>query len=256
MSSVIPEATAAIKLIHLAHKQGWLDKLVTAFRKKHRIIVLGTTGVGKTNFLESLTEIVPKAIDVMNRTEFSKKNHIKILKHPFIFIDTPGQEMHKSRRLAAIREAMSNRISGVINVVSYGYHESRAIKKPTFGSDGTVQGDFLTVQRQNEIEAVHEWTPLLGDPNVAKWLITVVTKADLWWNQRDEVMTYYQTGPYHTALGPAQTLHPIVLEYGSVFQKFWGQGSMSGDFQDSDRVRAKAHLIQELLAAIGKTSKS
>jgi hypothetical protein len=27
---------------------------------------------------------------------------------------------------------------------------------------------------------------------------------------------------------------------------------MSGDFGDSDRLRAKAHLIEELLAAIGK----
>ena len=54
------------------------------------------------------------------------------------------------------------------------------------------------------------------------------------------------------ALGEAQLLKPVVLEYCSVFQKFYGQVPMSGDFQDSDRIRVKAQMIRTLLAAIGK----
>ncbi len=248
----VEEATAAVKIITLAHKQGWLDKLISAARKKHKVMVLGASGVGKTNFLSSLTEAVPQAIDVMNRTEIAQKRRIKIAKYPFIFIDTPGQASHRSRRLRAIREAMGAKIAGVINVVSYGYHESRIGRRIVFNADGTIDETFLEAQRHKELEGVQEWTPLLGGREAADWLITVVTKADLWWSKRDEVLGYYQTGAYHQALGPAQELHPVTLEYCSVFQKFYGEGPMSGEFGDADRIRAKAHLIQVLLAAIGK----
>jgi energy-coupling factor transporter ATP-binding protein EcfA2 len=254
MATGIAEAAAALELINTARKQGWLDTLVTAVRKKHKVMLLGSTGAGKTNFLNSLTDLVPKAVEIMNRTEIAKKHRLKIQKKPFVFIDTPGQKLHESRRLKAIREAMAGGISGIVNVVSYGYHEYRTGSKFAFDNDGSVSEEFLQEHRAAEINAVQEWIPILGGQDAADWLITVVTKADLWWSRRDEVMQYYQAGPYYDALGPAKSLHPVVLEYSSVFQKYFGKAPMSGDFEDADRIRAKAHLIQELLAAIGKVS--
>jgi energy-coupling factor transporter ATP-binding protein EcfA2 len=256
MVTGIAETTAAIELIQTARKQGWLDSLVTALRKKHKIILLGSTGTGKTNFVTSLTETIPNAIDIMNRTAVAQKYRVKIQKQPFIFIDTPGQLMHKSRRLAAIRQAMGSGISGIINVVSYGYHEYRIGSRDAVKGDGTVSEAFLEEHRQVEIESLREWVPILGGPEAAGWLMTVVTKADLWWDRRDEVMDYYQSGSYYQALSSAQSLHPVVLEYCSVFKKYFGKARMSGVFDDPERVRAKAHLIQELLAAIGKVSKA
>jgi energy-coupling factor transporter ATP-binding protein EcfA2 len=249
---MLAEATAALELINKAHKQGWLDRLITALRKKHRVVVLGSTGVGKTNFLTSLTEAIPVAVDIMNRTEIAKKHRVKIQKYPFIFVDTPGQERHKSRRLKAIRESLAGGISGVVNVVSYGYHEYRIGSRDAVDNNGKVSEEFLSAHRKIEMAALEEWMPILGGPEAAGWVITVVTKADLWWNRRDEVLEYYRTGAYYDALGSAKSLHPVVLEYSSVFQKYFGKAPMSGDFGDADRLRAKAHLIEELLAAVGK----
>jgi hypothetical protein len=147
---------------------------------------------------------------------------------------------------------MAGGISGIVNVVSYGYHEYRIGSKNAVDSSGKVSEDFLRTHRETEIAAVQEWTPILGGQEAADWLITVVTKADLWWDRRDEVLEYYRSGSYYQSLGSAKSLHPIVLEYSSVFQKYFGKAPMSGEFGDEDRVRAKAHLIQELLAAIGK----
>jgi energy-coupling factor transporter ATP-binding protein EcfA2 len=216
-------AEAALDLIDKARKQGWFDKLIDALRKKHRVLVLGATGTGKTVFLESLTEVVPKAIDMMNRTEFVEKYHIRISRQPFIFI-----------------------------VVSYGYLESRAIEKPEIKINGKVSEAFLKEQRQLEIDMLDEWIPLLGGAESAGWLITVVTKADLWWRQRDKVLTHYETGPYYEALGEAQLLKPVVLPYCSIFQMFYEEVAMSGDFEDADRIQAKSQMIRTLLAAIGK----
>lgn len=202
----------------------------------------------------SLTEVVPKAIHLMNRTEFAQRSHIKISKEPFIFTDTPGQIIHAAQRKAAIRKEFKEKggIAGVINVVAYGYHESRALKQPLIESAGKVNDRFLAEQREVETDLLSEWTALLGGREGVGWLITLVTKADLWWDRREEVMAHYQTGQYYQALGDAQFLNPVVLEYSSIFQKFYGQGSMSGEFQDSDRIRAKAQLISALLAALGK----
>jgi hypothetical protein len=142
-------------------------------------------------------------------------------------------------------------VAGIINVVSYGFHEARVGKEHAI-ADGSVHAEFLEQQQKQEIDALGEWTELLGDSSVAGWLMTVVTKADLWWNRRDEVMSHYAQGSYAQALGSARGLRPVVIEYCSVFQKFYGEVPMSGEFQDSDRARVKGHLLRELLAAVGK----
>ena len=244
-------AEAAIELVKLAHKQGWLDKLKAAFRKKHRVLVLGATGTGKTNFLESLSELVPQAIHNMNRTEFAEKHAIRIVKEPFIFVDTPGDLPLKDRRISAIRDAMKTDLAGVINVVSYGYHEYRIGKRGPI-KDGSINEEFLEKHREEEIKALNEWTMLLGGRETADWLITVVTKADLWWDRHDEVMAHYRSGPYAEALGEAKSLRPNVLEYCSVFHKFYGEGAMSGVFDEEDRIRTRANLLRVLLTAISE----
>ena len=247
-------AIEAVKYLKEAYDAGWFDKLIIHLKKKHRVLVLGATGAGKTAFLKSLKSVVPEAIDVMNRTEFVEKHEITLSKRPFIFKDTPGQIHHASRRREAIKEAMKTRggIAGIINLVSYGYHESRAMPKPQITSAGEVEEAFLQRQRQIELEMLREWTPLLGGTDSANWLITVVTKADLWWQQRADVMKHYETGAYFQSLSEAQALKPVVLEYSSVFQTFYGEGHMAGDFQDADRIRAKARMVQMLLAAINE----
>jgi energy-coupling factor transporter ATP-binding protein EcfA2 len=255
MSTTAAAAKAALELVSVARKQGWFDKLISALRKKQRVLVLGATGTGKTAWLESLTETVPRAIDLLNRTQFIEKYHVKIAKNPFIFTDTPGQELHERRRREAIKQVIQTKggIAGIINVVAYGYHEASGIAQPEIGRNGQAAKAFLKQRRQIELAMLKEWTPLLTARQEAQWLMTVVTKADLWWPRRAEVLTYYQSGPYYRALGEAQLLQLVVLEYCSVFQKFYGQGLMSGDFQDSDRIRVKAEMLSALLAATGRS---
>lgn len=95
-----------------------------------------------------------------------------------------------------------------------------------------------------------EWTELLGDRQTTHWLITVVTKADLWWDRHREVIDYYTSGPYHMALGSAQSLNPKVLHHSSVFHKFYGRVPMSGMFDQNDREIARKHFAEVLLSAL------
>jgi putative ribosome biogenesis GTPase RsgA len=56
LNNTINTANAVIKAFETAQKQGWFDILLNLFRKKHYIVVFGSTGVGKTNLIESLTQ--------------------------------------------------------------------------------------------------------------------------------------------------------------------------------------------------------
>jgi len=148
---------------------------------------------------------------------------------------------------------MSRGISGIINVASYGYHEYTIKEKAeAVNANGSVKEAFLKKHRQIEIDMLAEWTTLLGGRDTAGWLINVITKADLWWDRQDEVFQHYKEGPCYEALGDAKSLEPIFLEYCSVFHKFYGEGSISGRFDESDRARARGNLLSTLLAAIGK----
>lgn len=124
--ATVGAAGAALDLLNLAQKQGWLDQARDAFKKKHKVLVLGSSGAGKTNLLQSLATLAPEAIHFMNRTEFAQKHRIRIVSEPFQFQDTPGEQAKKPHRMKAIREALASPIAGVINVVSYGYHEHRS----------------------------------------------------------------------------------------------------------------------------------
>jgi hypothetical protein len=82
--------------------------------------------------------------------------------------------------------------------------------------------EFLQAHRKIGMLALSEWMPILGGPESAGWLITVVTKADLWWNRRDEVLEFYKAGAYYNALGSAKSLHPSCFGVQlSVSKIFW-----------------------------------
>lgn len=245
-------ATTAISLSKQAKELGLLDRLINAFKKKHKILVLGATGVGKSQLMNSLVNEMPQAISNMNRTEFKDDIYLKISTNIFVFVDTPGQEHHKSRRMEAIRDAMKEGVEGIINVVSYGYHESRVGKNVVFDDKGKIKQEFLKERRKVEIDLLKEWTELLGDKETSKWLITLVNKADLWWHDKEKILSYYETGQYSKSLGSAKILSPSVVSYCAVFHKFYGESPISGFFDDKDRVNAKENLLAQLISAIGK----
>jgi energy-coupling factor transporter ATP-binding protein EcfA2 len=254
-SVVVGGIKLANLLLEQAEKQGLIDRLTIAFKKKPRVLLLGATGTGKSNFLESLSVERPEPIARANRTVFPEAHLLTVEgTRPYRFVDTPGDTSPamKDARIDAIRESLGARggISGIINVVSYGYHEYQVTKDKVFLANGVVDPAFLTKHREIEIQQLDEWTSLLGSPITTSWLITVVTKADLWWDQRSVVNQHYSTGAYYAALREAQSLRPKVVMHSSVFSKFYGEAPLSGFFDEKDRQELKLQLVKALLAAL------
>jgi len=235
-----------------AAKEGWFEKLGNLFRKRHRILVLGATGTGKTQLIKSLTTLVPEAISYMKRTQLIEYNKIKIDKKLFDFIEAPGDLTKKDIRQTAYKEAIKIGVDAVMNVVAYGYHEYRVGEmNDVFTPKGNIRKKFLEVHRQAEIDMLHEWDKLILGDEVTKTMLTVVTKADIWWNNRHKVIDYYESGPYFRSLNTVP-VHHAVVSYCSRKHKMFDRGQLSNEFDDNDLIELRAFLFESILAAIGR----
>jgi hypothetical protein len=249
--AAIGGAKVAVDIYKLAKELGWLDKLRTFWKKKKRIVVLGSTGVGKTEFIESLKKLIPDLIANTARTEFSKKTTLALTEGIIIEVeDTPGQRGHESRRRRSIQDAV-RRADGVINVVAYGYHEYDIASSQALTKAGEAKETFLRAHRQIEIEQVQEWNRTLSFGVKNPWLITLVSKGDLWWEERQTVKQHYSEGGYFKSLGAAEAMNPTVCLYSSIRHKFFSTAPVSGFFDDDERLRLRADFFRVLFEAFG-----
>lgn len=211
-------------------------------------MILGSTGVGKTLFRNSLTELIAEFIDRTDRTTFSNTQQLKIGDELFRLVDTPGQRFHDSRRFNAIRAASAGGVDGIINVVSFGYHEYNSATLPAIDAAGVTDLGFLERHRKIEIEALKEWTPFFT-PSVARWMMTVITKADLWWDEKESVISHYSDGIY-SSQSKSVNATPIVLPYCGRVHRFYDQGRVSGAFDDTDRIRLRQQLLSVIVSSV------
>lgn len=232
----------------LATEQNWADTFIDKIRRQPRILILGETGTGKTSMVRTMKKDLIHPIEHLDRTTEVETHHLSLAKRAFVLVDPPGEKDFRIRRIEAIREAIRKGYKGIINVVAYGYHEGREDLPKVFDTNNRIREDYLAEKRQQELDMLAEWTVMLGGEDSDAFLITVVTKADLWGNEQQSVLDYYRTGPYADALGDAKHLKPIVLPYCSVQKRFYDL--WKGHIEDGDRIRLRANLLTQLFLAI------
>jgi energy-coupling factor transporter ATP-binding protein EcfA2 len=241
---------SAAKLYRLAEDEQLAQRIINFFKHKEKIVVLGSTGSGKTNLLNSLevAAALVEPIAATTRTQTVERKQVVVDKRPFVVIDTPGQLGHSPQRQEIYREGLANPPVRIINVVSYGYHEYASGSGEAIDG-GRAKEEWLDRHRENELIAMREWLPLLGDRDATRWVLTAVTKADLWWDQREAVIDYYETGAYAEELKRQDPgLKHSVLAYSSVFHRFYGEAALAGTFDDQDRLETTRHFLQQLVA--------
>lgn len=250
IESIPPAIKAGTAAYKLAKRQGWIDQFLQRLKHTENVLLVGTTGVGKSQFIDSLSTDLPVFISEFTRTADVTTQVLKYDGDFFRFIDTPGEVRLRARRVAAYNRMLSAKEpGGIINVVCNGYHEyaaGRSLNPLTM--DGQASEEYLQQHRETEIASLADWVPVLLHPPVVSWMVTVVTKADLWWAQREEVVAHYTSGAYREALGPVDWLAPTVVTYSSLRHKFYGTAPTDGYFDDADlslsRQRLLTHLVQ------------
>jgi hypothetical protein len=218
---------------------------------RSNVLVLGVSGTGKTSFVDDIFGRYSKRSGEF-MTAKNKSHFGKIDRQNLHFWDTPGQtgEPYRGERKAAIRQASTLQPLGIINVVSYGYHEGPIENSKAVDRD-KVKVEFLDRRRQEEIEQLNEWTDFLcGRDGNATWVITVVTKADLWWSPAafGDVLDHYNRGAYLDRIVAAGPVSHKVLPYCSTFKPFFDVVPMSGYYSDEKRKEHHNELLANLLA--------
>ena len=185
--------TAAVRGYDAGKEKGWGKTLKWLVTRRKKVLVLGAAGAGKSLFIGSLKDPLGTILPGYQRTTAVKRKKVDIAEFPFLMIDTPGQELDEAKRKVPIKNAMKHGVEGIINVVCYGYHEGEAPRDDAVakGGAGIADAEYLKRRRIKEIEQLSEWVPFI-DPDMVKWVVTLASKADLWWQQERKVKEHYE----------------------------------------------------------------
>jgi hypothetical protein len=193
-----PDTTAKIGLT-LWEKASLLKDAVRGVKRKIRdgktvIAVFGPGGVGKTTLGTILADdFSPEKLaqDYID-TPGTEKVWLKSNDAQSILI-APGQRSRIAMHWPTIQTALTRaKQSVIINVVAWGYHTPRKSEPITLAE----VGDHIRTSRDEELRILTDLVNFFTQATGSLTMITLVTKEDLWWSDRDMVKSHYESGDY------------------------------------------------------------
>lgn len=173
-------------------------------RGKLQVPIFGPSGAGKTTLGQFLAGELSLASGPAAYIESIGIESYK-LKGDFVcsLIVPPGQERRAYTWTDLYRGISDGSVGGVINVVAYGLHSfaDRGYKETTYYQPRMTKGQFVQTyldnRRERELEIIRGLKHRLLDAKKKVWMVTLVTKQDLWWDERATVKDFYTSGEYN-----------------------------------------------------------
>ena len=229
----------------------WFKKF---FGRRIKIAIYGDSGVGKTQFLRTLTGKNSYLV-VRDRTRNTVRHKMTLRTgRKIMLIDISGHASNKASRDSVLNDITRGKIKGLINVVNYGYQDSELLQAAPdqvfkVGSS-EVKPEFLKENRKREIQRTKEFVERIGPDVKMKWVITLINKADIWHKDKKEVETYYKSGEYYTAIESLIRACRLELRsFCSVITPF-GNREMTLSYSEQDKFRdfeSLLSLLEEIL---------
>lgn len=214
------------------------------FRKNIRVLVVGESGTGKSQFLST---IHGKKEFVTESTMVSYSSKLELPNGRIVeFIDTPGQQSLMSERKHSINAINRKNYVGVINLVCYGYQATEDTNPSVVFQGEQIKDSYLKENRAKELKQLEEWLPNIDAESDIKWVLTVVNKADIWWEKQDEVLSYYKSDKYWGKIKDILRVSSAeVIPYCSVITPFCHK-PMKLVFGEQDKYALHCRLCDEL----------
>lgn len=243
---VLETSREAIEIVNEAPEN--YRKIVKMFNKycrpTIRVLVVGESGTGKSQFLLTICK---KKEFVSDSTMISYPCQLELPNGRMVeFIDTPGQQSLKPERKRSIKDIIRKKYSGIINLVCYGYQVTEETDASLVFQGDVIKESYLKENREKELKQLEEWLPEIDKDSNVKWVLTIINKADVWWEKRDEVIYYYKNTKYGEKLKELLKVSITdVLPYCSVINPFCHK-PMKLIFGEKEKYTLHCHLCSEL----------
>jgi hypothetical protein len=188
------------------------------------ILILGPGGTGKSTLAQLLSEEYDPLLHLPGEYKESIGMETYSLKdEPGVEIVVPPGQRHRREATWAELHAdlASGKFRGVIFLGAFGYHSfmlSYKHHRLYEGDKGRFVDSYCNAQQAEELAVLRQLTPHIMAGKGRLWLLTLVTKQDLWWTRRSEVEKYYLEGDYEAEIqkivnqrGAQQFRHEIVF---------------------------------------------
>lgn len=172
-----------------------------------RVLVFGPGGTGKSTLGATLgSDDNLESRQTHEYRESSNVDEEQFEDVPFGIVKVaPGQGRRRDLYWPALfRELAAGRVHGVIYVGCWGLHsfELSTIREHKLYEDGMTKDKFLAAHvaaaQQEELEAMRELAPhIIASKRRSLWMISLISKQDLWWDSRDQVKLHYERGAYN-----------------------------------------------------------
>jgi energy-coupling factor transporter ATP-binding protein EcfA2 len=181
------------------------------YRLKHghlRVIIYGPAGVGKSTLGTFLAGDLHPGSSTMNyQTSLGVEKYRVKGDIVCTVIAAPGQEGFREDQWPDLHRMLaSGKAGAVINVLSGGYEsigelsykETSLFRKDANQSQEQFLAAHIAEQREKELAVITDLAHHIKTAEQKIWMLTLVTKQDLWWDRRGEVRGYYEQGQYNT----------------------------------------------------------
>lgn len=225
-----------------------IKKILAAFLDKpHYIVVVGSTGVGKTAMQAAVKTVEQQIVNTINRTERLIKAPASISGVKTVLVDTPGEIAKVASRMREMASLFAKPRVGVLIVVADGYHQYRAATGSEINSSQKLSA-YLQQHRQIEIDHLTAFASQFPFSQDVDWALTVATKADLWWDDRARVIDYYASDAFQDIARRICPYGAAPRPFSSATELFLGKFPGSRSFDEIKRREIRLTMLESILS--------
>lgn len=213
MSEALLTLAEAIKIGSTVHEERKsLSDLFYKVRNRiwkstSNVLVFGPSGVGKSTFGRIVSDTFLPESHATYRGSANKEEYQIDLKTNTVLLVPPGQEERRDFRWKELFDNLrSGNSIGIVNVVAYGYHSFRdlqfsdlSVYEEGMSVEDTMHA-YTTFRRKKELDALKYLKTRIQDAKGDIWMMTLIAKQDLWWEDRTTVVDAYESGPYNEVI--------------------------------------------------------